>query len=80
MQSATSCAVPILPIGAMVTAGSSTSAFGFVIGVSITPGQTLLTRMRSLEYCICVWSVNYVTDVAGSWKEGFILRQWHHIW
>lgn len=38
-------------IGAMLTAGSSTSAFGFVIGVSITPGQTLLTLTRSLEYC-----------------------------
>jgi len=33
-------------------AGSNTSALGWVMGVSITPGQTALTLMRSLEYCV----------------------------
>lgn len=50
MQSATSCAVPMRPIGAIPTAGANTSALGCVMGVSITPGQTALTRMRSFEY------------------------------
>lgn len=57
MQSATSCAVPMRPIGAIPTAGPNTSAFGLVIGVSITPGQTALTRIRSFEYFIHIRSV-----------------------
>ena len=60
MQSATSWAVPMRPIGAISTAGANTSALGWVIGVSITPGQTALTLMRSFEYfngIVLVWAV-----------------------
>jgi hypothetical protein len=53
------------PIGAIPTAGANTSALGCVIGVSITPGQTALTRMRSFEYyvgilLVCVFVVEGV--------------------
>lgn len=58
MQSATSWAVPMRPIGAIPTAGANTSALGLVIGVSMTPGQTALTLMRSFEYFVGKVSVS----------------------
>lgn len=68
MQSATSWAVPMRPIGAIPTAGANTSALGWVIGVSITPGQIALTLMRSLEYfngIVSVWMV-VVKSISGN--------------
>lgn len=58
-QSATSCAVPGRFMGAIAMAGANVSIVGRVIGVSITPGQTQLTRMLSLEYCRYVSFVTY---------------------
>lgn len=52
--SATSLGVPILPIGATDSAGSSGER-SFVIGVAIRPGQTQFTRMLCGVYWGCQW-------------------------
>jgi hypothetical protein len=57
------------PIGAIPTAGANTSALGCVMGVSMTPGQTALTLMRSFEYYVGIVSICVVVmeGVRGEW-------------